>query len=159
MVFSDYQLFVCPCDVYCDSEHKQIYFYLVKIFYGKSLYTILNQKELGEVLHCFCKEKKTRKKKGFCDDYNCIHCKKLKYNRQCLDNAYYFSTRKDAPWQPTHWKKFLYFQINKEFKKIQKLVSDDFNFVQKLNTFRKVGQSIVMIIFNYVNMLSNFFLG
>ena len=38
------------------------------------------------------------KKCGFCDNYdNCIHCKKLKYIRQCLDDAYYFSPRKDGP--------------------------------------------------------------
>ena len=63
--------------------------------------------------------------------------KKLKYIRQCLDNAYYFSPRKDAPWQPTHWKVFLYFEINKEFKKIQKLVSDDFNFRLEIKYVKK----------------------
>ena len=30
--------------------------YLEKKFYGKLLYAILNQKELGELLHCFCNE-------------------------------------------------------------------------------------------------------
>ena len=47
--FSDFQPFVCQCDVLCDSEHKQINLYLDKKFYGKSLYTILNYKELGEL--------------------------------------------------------------------------------------------------------------
>ena len=100
--------FICPCAVHCDREHKQINLYLDKKIYGKSLYTTLNWKELGEFLHCFSKESK--KKFGFCDDYeNCVHWKKLKYIRQCLDNAYYFSPRKDAPWQPTHWKVFFTF--------------------------------------------------
>ena len=93
--FSVYQPFVCLCDVHCDSEHKQINIYLDKKIYGKSLYTTFNRKELGELLHCFCNK---NKKCGFCDNYdNCIHCKKLKYIRQCLDDAYYFSPRKDAP--------------------------------------------------------------
>ena len=100
--------FICPCAVHCDREHKQINLYLDKKIYGKSLYTTLNWKELGEFLHCFSKESK--KKIGFCDDYeNCIHWKKLKYIRQCLDNAYYFSPRKDAPWQPAHCKVFFTF--------------------------------------------------
>ena len=87
--FPDYQSFVCPCAVHCDSEHKQINLYLDKKFYCKLLYTTLDQKELGELLHCFINENK--KKCGFCDDYdNCIYCKKLKYIRQCLDNAYIF---------------------------------------------------------------------
>ena len=123
MDFFDYQPFVCPCAVHCDSEHKQINLYLDKTFYGKSLYATLNQKELGELLHCFCNENK--KKCGFCEYDNCIHCKKLKYITQYLDNAYYFSPRKDAPWQPTHWKVFLYRQIDKEFGNIQK---HQFNF-------------------------------
>ena len=88
--FFDYQPFVCPCAVHCDSEHKQINLYLDKNFCGQLLYATLNQKELGELLHCFCNENK--KKCGFCDDYDkCIYCKKLKYIRQRLDNAYYFS--------------------------------------------------------------------
>ena len=52
--FFDYQPFVCPCAVHCDSEHKQINLYLDKNFYGQLLYATLNQKELGELLHCFC---------------------------------------------------------------------------------------------------------
>ena len=106
MDFFDYQPFVCPCAVHCDSEHKQI-----------------NKKELGELLHCFWKKKK--KNCGFCEYDNCIHCKKLKYITQYIDNAYYFSPWKDAPWQPTHWKVFLYRQIDKEFGNIQK---HQFNF-------------------------------
>ena len=115
--FSYFQPFVCPCDVNCKSEHKQISLYLDKKFYGRSLYAILNRKGSGELLHCFCNENK--KKCGFCDHYNnCIHCKKLKYIRECLDNTYFFSPRKDAPWQPTYWKIFLYYQIDKEFENI-----------------------------------------
>ena len=38
MDFSDFQPFVCPCDVNCDSEHKQISLYLEKNFYGESLH-------------------------------------------------------------------------------------------------------------------------
>ena len=56
--FSDYKPFVCPYAVHCDSEHKQINLYLGKKFYGKSLYTTLNWKELGELLHCFSNENK-----------------------------------------------------------------------------------------------------
>ena len=60
-----------------------------------------------------------QKKCGFCDNYdNFIHYKKLKYIRQCLDEAYYFSSQKDAPWQPTCWKVFSYHQIDKEFENI-----------------------------------------
>ena len=76
-----------------------------------------------------------QKKCGFWDDYdNCIHCKKLKYIRHCLDNAYYFSARKDAPWQPTQWKVFLYQQIDKEFENIQK---PDFNLGIEIKYVRK----------------------
>ena len=46
MNFSNYQPFVCPCNVYCGGEHKQINLYLDKTFYGKSLYATVNQKEL-----------------------------------------------------------------------------------------------------------------
>ena len=112
--------------------NKSIYI-LTKKFYGKSLYATVNQKELGELLHCFCNE--NQKKCGFCDKYdNCIHCKKLKYARQCLDNAYYFSPGKDAPWQPTHWNVFLYYQIDKEFENIRKT---DFNFCIEIKYVRK----------------------
>ena len=38
MDFSDFQPFVCPCDVNCDSKHKQISLYLEKNFYGESLH-------------------------------------------------------------------------------------------------------------------------
>ena len=78
-----------------NSEHKKIPLYLDKKFYGKLLYATLNQKVLGEFLHCFCNENK--KKSDYCDDYdNCIHCKKLKYRHERLDSTYYFSPRKDA---------------------------------------------------------------
>ena len=58
MDFFEFQPFVCPSDVDCDSEHKQINLYLDKNIYGKSLYAILNRKELGEFLHRFCNENK-----------------------------------------------------------------------------------------------------
>ena len=58
--FSDFHPFVCPCDIYCDSEHKQINLYLDKKIYGKSLYVTLNRKELGELLHYFCNENKKK---------------------------------------------------------------------------------------------------
>ena len=58
MDFSDFQHFVCPCNASCNSEHKQITLYVDKKFHGKSLYVILNRKELGELLHCFCNENK-----------------------------------------------------------------------------------------------------
>ena len=112
-------------------------------------------------MHCFCNENKY--KCGFCDDCdNCIHCKKLKYIRECLGNAYYLSP-KEAPWQPNHWKDFLYYETDKELKNIQNLVSDDFNFRIEIKYVKKVGQSIGIIIFdyvlnfNYVTRLSNFF--
>ena len=93
----DFQLFVCPCDAHCDSEHKQINLYLDKEFHGKSFYAILNQKDLGELLHCFCNE---NKKKLFFVTTAIIAfiVKKIKYIRERLDNAYYFSPQKDAPW-------------------------------------------------------------
>ena len=54
----DFQPWVCPCDVNCDSEHKQINLYLDKKFYGKSLYAILNRKQLEEFLHRSCNKNK-----------------------------------------------------------------------------------------------------
>ena len=63
--------------------------------------------------------------------------KKIKYIRKRLDNAYYFSSRKDAPWQPTGWKGFLYYQIDKEFENIHKLVLDYFNFCIEIKYVRK----------------------
>ena len=76
-----------------------------------------------------------QKKCCFCDKHdNCIHCKKLKYIRQYLDDAYHFSPRKDAPWQPTHWNIFLYHQIDKEFENIRK---SDFNFRIEIKNVRK----------------------
>ena len=131
-IFFNFQLFVCPCYIPRDSEHKQINLYLDKKIYGKSLYVILNGKELGELLHCFCNENK--EKCGFCDKKgNCIYYKKL-HIRQCLDNAYYFSPRKDTPWQPNCYKVFLYHQIDKEFENIQK---PDFNFRVEIKYVRK----------------------
>ena len=110
--------------------------FIVTVNINKSISTltkILNRKELGELLHCFCNKNKERC--GFCDDNdNCIYCKKLRYIRQCLDNAYYFSPRKHAPWQPTHWKIFLYHQIDKEFENIQK---PHFNFCIEIKYSRK----------------------
>ena len=77
-----------------------------------------------------------QKKYGFCDnDDNCIHCKKLKYIRQCLGNAYYFSLRIGAPWQPTHWNVFWYHQIDKELENIQKPA---FNFGLEIKYVRKI---------------------
>ena len=61
-----FNLFFCQCDAHCDSEHKQINLYLDKEFHGKSLYAIVNRKELGELLYCFCNE--NIKKMFFCDD-------------------------------------------------------------------------------------------
>ena len=49
MEFVDFQPFVCPWGVHCDSEHKKIHLYFDKKYYGKSLYAILNRKELGEI--------------------------------------------------------------------------------------------------------------
>ena len=78
---------------------------------------ILNRKEN----FCIVFATKTKKKIGFCDDCdNYIHCKKVKYIRERLDNAYYFSLRRDSPWQPTHWKVFLYYEIDKKFQKYPK---------------------------------------
>ena len=37
MNFSDYQPFACPCDIHCDSEHKQINLHLDKRFYCNPL--------------------------------------------------------------------------------------------------------------------------
>ena len=95
-----FQPFVCPCDAHCDSEHKQINLYLDKEFHGKSFYAILNRKELGELLHCLCSK---NKKKLFFVTTAIITfiAKKIKHIRERLDNAYYFSSRKDAPWQRT----------------------------------------------------------
>ena len=59
--FSNSQPFVssnCPCDIYYDSQDKQISLYLDKEIYGKLLYVTLNQKELGKLLHYFCNENK-----------------------------------------------------------------------------------------------------
>ena len=93
----------------------------------------MSRKELGELLHCLCN--KNKKKCVFCDNYdNCLHCKKLKYIRKSLDHAYYFSPRKDAPWQLTHLKVFLYHQIDKEFENIKK---PDFNFRIEIKYSRK----------------------
>ena len=66
MDFLDFRPFVCTCDIHCDSEHTQINLYLDKKIYGKSLYAILNCKELGEFSLCFCSENK--KKCIFCHD-------------------------------------------------------------------------------------------
>ena len=110
--------------------------FIVTVNISKSIYTltkILNRKESGELLHCFCNKNKERC--GFCNaNNNCIYCKKLRYIRQCLDNGYYFSPRKHAPWQPSHWKIFLYHQIDKEFENIQK---PDFNFCIEIKYIRK----------------------
>ena len=75
-------------------------------------------------MHCFYNENKKKQKKcGYRDDYdNCTHCKKLKYIRERLNRAYYFSPQKDTPWLSTYWKGFLFYQVDKEFENIQKLV-------------------------------------
>ena len=89
-------------------------------------------------MHCFCNE--NQKKFGFCDDCdNYIHCKKVKHITKRLDNAYYSSLRRDSPWQPTNF--FLYYEIDKKFKNIQKLVSDDFDFCIEIKYVRK-GKTI-----------------
>ena len=81
---------------------------------------------------------KTRKECGYCDNYdNCIYCKKLKYIRERLGSAYLFSPRKDTPWQPTNWKVFLFYQVDKEFENIQKLVLNNFNFHIEIKHVRK----------------------
>ena len=131
--FSDYQPFVCPCDVHCDNEHKQINLYLDKKILRQAIIRNCKSKRIRKNFTLFLQRK--QKKCGFCDNYdNCIHCKKLKYIRQCLDKAYYFSPRKDPPWQPTHWKVFLYHKIDKEFEIIQKA---NFNFCIEIKCVRK----------------------
>ena len=133
MNFSDYQPFVRPCDVHFDSEHKKISLYLTKISW-KIITRNCNSKKVKINFTLFFWWK--QKKYGFCDnDDNCIHCKKLKYIRQCLDNVYYFSLRIGAPWQPTHWNVFLYHQIYKELENIQK---PGFNFGLEIKYVRKI---------------------
>ena len=57
---------------------------------------------------------------------------------------------------------FLYYETDKELENIQNLVSDDFNFRIEIKYVKKVGQSIGIIIFDYVlnfdyvTRLSNF---
>ena len=95
--------------------------YIQTKYFMASGYTHCKSKRVRRTFTLFLQRK--QKKCGFCDNYhNCIHCKKLKYIRQCLDNVYYFSPRKDAPWQPTHWKVFYIIKLMKNLKIFKNLI-------------------------------------
>ena len=62
----------------------------------------MSRKELQKFLSC--KVNENRKVCEFYEKYET--CAQIQHIRMCLDDAYYFKPRKDAPFQPTRWKAY-----------------------------------------------------
>ena len=74
-------------------------------WYGKEIFYFVSRKELEKWLSC--KVNENRKICGYCEEYET--CTWIQHIRMCLDDAYYFEPRKDAPFQPIRWK--VYFSV------------------------------------------------
>ena len=88
------------CEVIgCEGGHNLIEC-LFNQWYGKEIFYFVSRKELEKWLSS--KVNENRKICRFCEE--CETCARIQHIRMCIDDAYYFKPRKDAPFQPIRWK-------------------------------------------------------
>ena len=85
----------------CDGKHAKFTLFLHKV--NNEYFYYLNRKQLEEYWKCVVKDQEV-----FCPQKcnNCIVCKFLTKAYDELKSAYFFSARKDMPYQPILWKIF-----------------------------------------------------
>ena len=100
------EIFVCEktfrsfCEaVSCEGDQNLIECWFNE-WYGKEILYFVSRKGLEKRLPW--KVNENRKNCGFCEE--CKICARTHHIRMCLDDAYYFKPRKDAPFQPIRWK-------------------------------------------------------
>ena len=112
-IFDCEKTFKSFCEVIgCEGVHNLMEC-LFSQWYGKEIFYFVSRKELEKWLSCKINE--NRKIYGFCEE--CETCARIQHIRMCLDGAYYFKPRKDAPFQPTRWK--VYFLVIHSLKKFK----------------------------------------
>ena len=83
----------------CDGKHAKFTLFFHKV--NNEYFYYLNRKQLEEYWKCVVKDQEV-----FCPQKcnNCIVCKFLTKAYDELKSAYFFSARKDMPYQPILWK-------------------------------------------------------